>query len=67
MSCTIGETCICCHVCADECHAEAISEDEENDKYVIDPEKCDCCKDKADEPMCAACCPLDDAITCNCT
>jgi len=66
MSCTIVETCICCHVCAEECPVGAISEDEENNIYVIDPEICDCCKEKFDEPQCAACCPLEDAIICNC-
>jgi ferredoxin len=56
----ITDECISCGACEPECPNEAISEGD--GLYVIDPAKCDECKDH-DEPMCVSVCPVaDDAI-----
>ena len=45
MAYVIGDDCIACGTCIDECPAEAISE---GDKYSIDPELCTECGTCAD-------------------
>jgi ferredoxin len=51
MAYVIGDDCIGCGTCAEDCPAEAISEKE--DKFVIDPELCTECGTCADN------CPLE--------
>ncbi len=60
MAYKITEECISCGACEPECPNEAISEEE--DIYVIDPEKCTECVGYFDESQCAAVCPVDCCI-----
>jgi len=60
MAYTITEECISCGACEPECPNEAISEEE--DIYVIDPEKCTECVSYFDESQCAEVCPVDCCI-----
>ncbi len=50
MAHVIGEECVACGTCAEECPAEAISEGE---PYVIDPDKCTDCG------SCTEVCPVE--------
>jgi ferredoxin len=57
MSLFIGEECIACDACRDECPNEAI---EEGDPvYLIDPDICTECVGSYDEPACISVCPVD--------
>jgi len=60
MAYKITEECISCGACEPECPNEAISEEE--DIYVIDPEKCTECVGYFDESQCAEVCPVDCCI-----
>lgn len=60
MAYKITEECISCGACEPECPNEAITEEE--DIYVIDPEKCTECVGYFDESQCAAVCPVDCCI-----
>ncbi|MBR2781382.1 MAG: 4Fe-4S binding protein [Eubacteriaceae bacterium] len=51
MAYVIGDECVSCGTCADECPQEAIYEGP--DHYMIDPEKC------VDCGTCAETCPLE--------
>lgn len=57
MAMVIGESCIGCGGCVDECPNQAISLDEELGGYVIDAELCTECVGAFREPQCAALCP----------
>jgi len=57
MAYKITEECISCGACEPECPNEAITEEE--DIYVIDPEKCTECVGYFDESQCAEVCPVD--------
>ena len=53
MAYKIGDACISCGACADECPVECISE---GDIYVVDADVCiDCC-------ACEAVCPTDSIV-----
>lgn len=60
MAYKITEECISCGACEPECPNEAITEEE--DIYIIDPEKCTECVGYFDESQCAAVCPVDCCI-----
>lgn len=60
MAMTINDECISCGACEPECPNNAISEGEE--KYVIDPEKCNECVGHYDEPQCVSVCPVDACV-----
>lgn len=60
MAYKITEECISCGACEPECPNEAITEEE--DIYVIDPEKCTECVGYFDESQCVAVCPVDCCI-----
>ncbi|MDH5405379.1 MAG: YfhL family 4Fe-4S dicluster ferredoxin [Candidatus Aminicenantes bacterium] len=60
MAYKITEECISCGACEPECPNEAITEEE--DIYVIDPEKCTECVGYFDESQCASVCPVDCCI-----
>ena len=57
MAFMITDDCISCDACVAECPNSAISEDE--DQYVIDPERCTECAGHYDEPQCVEVCPVD--------
>jgi len=51
------DNCIQCGVCVPECPNESISE--EDGSYIINGNVCTECAGFADEPSCAAVCPVD--------
>ena len=57
MAMMIGEACIGCSGCVDDCPNMAIALD--GDIYRIDPAKCTECVGAFDEPQCAALCPTE--------
>jgi ferredoxin len=59
MSVRIGDDCINCGACADACPTEAIFEDTENDRSVIDPARCTECVGFYGRVMCAVECPVE--------
>lgn len=57
MSILIGDDCIACDACREECPNEAI---EEGDPiYCVDPDLCTECVGYYDEPACIGACPVD--------
>jgi NAD-dependent dihydropyrimidine dehydrogenase PreA subunit len=54
------DVCIQCGVCVPECPNESISE--EDGTYIIDKAACTECAGFADEPSCAAVCPVDSIL-----
>lgn len=57
MSVLIGDECIACDACREECPSEAI---EEGDPiYCIDQDLCTECVGYYDEPVCISACPVD--------
>lgn len=57
MALLIGDDCIACDACLDECPTGAI---EEGDPvYIIDPDRCVECVGFYDEPACVSVCPVD--------
>lgn len=57
MALLIGDDCIACDACREECPNEAIEENEP--VYFIDPDRCTECVGYYDEPSCIAVCPVD--------
>ncbi|CUV66445.1 4Fe-4S ferredoxin iron-sulfur binding domain protein [Sulfurovum sp. enrichment culture clone C5] len=57
MALLIGDDCIACDACREECPNEAIEENEP--AYFIDPDRCTECVGYYDEPSCIAVCPVD--------
>ncbi|GAA0582901.1 YfhL family 4Fe-4S dicluster ferredoxin [Caenispirillum bisanense] len=57
MAMMIGEDCIGCSGCVDDCPNMAI--DFDGTAYKIDPAKCTECVGAFDEPQCAALCPTE--------
>ncbi len=60
MAMKITDECIACGACEAECPVEAISEGD--GIFVIDSELCVECEGYADEPQCAAGCPVEAII-----
>jgi len=60
MAYRITEECINCGACEPECPNAAISAEEE--RYMINPEKCTECVGFHDESQCAAVCPVDACV-----
>lgn len=67
MAVIIGDTCINCAACIDECPVEAIVDEDDNptgeDLYYVYPDKCVECVSHFDEPACATACPTEGCIT----
>lgn len=67
MAVIIGDTCINCAACIDECPVEAIVDEDDNptgeELYYVYPDKCVECVDHHDEPACATACPTEGCIT----
>jgi len=67
MAVIIGDTCINCAACIDECPVEAIVDEDDNptgeEYYYVYPDKCVECVDHHDTPACAEACPTEDCIT----
>ena len=67
MAVIIGDTCINCAACIDECPVEAIVDEDDNptgeEYYYVYPDKCVECVDHFDEPACATACPTEGCIT----
>ncbi|KIM03675.1 MAG: ferredoxin [Sulfurovum sp. AS07-7] len=57
MALMIGDDCIACDACREECPNDAIEENEP--VYFIDPDRCTECVGYYDEPSCIAVCPVD--------
>lgn len=57
MSLMIGEECIACDACREECPNDAIEEGDPT--YTIDPDRCTECVGEYDEPACLAACPTE--------
>jgi ferredoxin len=57
MATKIGDECICCAGCVEECPNDAISEGD--GIYVIDPEKCTECVGFHDVEACQTVCPVE--------
>lgn len=57
MALKIGEECIACDACREECVPEAIIEGDPI--YSIDPDRCTECIEDYDEPICISVCPVD--------
>lgn len=57
MAMKIGENCIGCSGCVDECPNMAIALADSGAGYVIDPSRCTECIGAFPEPQCAALCP----------
>jgi ferredoxin len=60
MAYKITDECISCGTCEEECANGAISEEEET--YIIDPDKCTECVGNFDAPQCAEVCPVNAAV-----
>jgi len=60
MAYKITDECIVCGACELECPNEAITEEE--DIYVIDPDKCTECVGFFEESQCAEVCPVDACV-----
>lgn len=67
MAVVIGDTCINCGACIDECPVEAIVDEDDNptgaDTYYVYGNKCVECVSYHDEPACATACPTEGCIT----
>ena len=67
MAVIIGDICINCAACIDECPVEAIVDEDDNptgeEYYYVYPDKCVECVGHHDEPACAEACPTEDCIT----
>jgi NAD-dependent dihydropyrimidine dehydrogenase PreA subunit len=67
MAVIIGDTCINCAACIDECPVEAIVDEDDNptgeEYYYVYPDKCVECIDHFDTPACAEACPTEGCIT----
>ena len=67
MAVRIGDTCINCAACIDECPVEAIVDEDDNptgeDYYYVYPDKCVECVGHFDTPACAEACPTEGCIT----
>ncbi len=67
MAVVIGDTCINCAACIDECPVEAIVDEDDNptgeECYYVYPDKCVECVGHFDEPACAEACPTEGCIT----
>ncbi len=67
MAVIIGDTCINCAACIDECPVEAIVDEDDNptgeEYYYVYPDKCVECVDHFDSPACAEACPTEGCIT----
>lgn len=67
MAVIIGDTCINCGACIDECPVEAIVDEDDNptgnDTYYVYGNKCVECVGHHDEPACATACPTEGCIT----
>jgi ferredoxin len=61
MSIQIGDTCIYCAACEEECPVEAIAHDE-NDVYRVDAAACTRCQGEYEKPKCIEVCPIEDCI-----
>ncbi|WP_404378943.1 YfhL family 4Fe-4S dicluster ferredoxin [Caenispirillum salinarum] len=59
MAMSIGEDCIGCGGCADECPNMAIALESVEAGYVVDPALCTECVGAFPEPQCAALCPTE--------
>ena len=66
MAVIIGDTCINCAACIDECPVEAIVDEDDNpleeDIYYVYEDKCVECVGHFDQPACAEACPTDECI-----
>ena len=67
MAVIIGDICINCGACIDECPVEAIVDEDDNptgeETYYVCPDKCVECVGHHDEPACATACPTEGCIT----
>jgi ferredoxin len=67
MAVIIGDTCINCGACIDECPVEAIVDEDDNptgeETYYVYGNKCVECVGHHDEPACATACPTEGCIT----
>jgi ferredoxin len=67
MAVIIGDTCINCGACIDECPVEAIVDEDDNQTgeeiYYVYGNKCVECVGHHDEPACATACPTEGCIT----
>ena len=67
MAVIIGDTCITCDACLQQCPVNAIVDDHANPlglgRYYVQPEKCIECVGVYDDPQCAAICPSIGCIT----
>lgn len=67
MAVIIGETCITCDACLQQCPVNAIVDDAANPlglgRYYVQPEKCIECVGVHEDPQCAAICPSIGCIT----
>ncbi|SFV70596.1 Ferredoxin [hydrothermal vent metagenome] len=67
MAVIIGDICINCAACIDECPVEAIVDEDDNptgeEYYYVCPDKCVECVDHFDTPACAEACPTEGCIT----
>ena len=62
MTLKINEECTMCDACVEECPNEAISQPDEDEIHVIDPEKCTECVGFFDVEQCVDVCPADSCV-----
>ena len=67
MAVIIGDTCINCAACIDECPVEAIVDEDDNptgeEYYYVYPDKCVECVDQHEHPKIKKNCPTEGCIT----
>ena len=59
MAYKITEECLSCGACEPACPNNAISEDMNNNIYIVDPDKCTECVGAYESPQCAEICGID--------
>lgn len=62
MALKIQESCINCDVCEPACPQKAISFDDDEIIYTINPDLCTQCQGDYPEPQCQTLCPIPDCI-----
>ena len=65
MSLKILDSCVNCDVCEPVCPESAISFNEKECLYEIDPNLCTECKGHYDKPQCQSLCPIEECIVKN--
>lgn len=59
MAIKITDECINCGACEDECPNQAIREDKDHEKRVVDPDRCTECVGYFDHTACQEICPSE--------